>query len=69
MKVAVLSESPADEAAIRILLDGILGRPTQSTDIPPIQTRDGLSRIYRSSNSAFLPDLVPWLVRSGIGNG
>ena len=39
MKVAVLSESPADEAAIRILIDGILGRPTQSADMPPIRTR------------------------------
>ena len=39
MKGAVLSESPADEAAIRILIDGIIGRPTQSVDMPPIRTR------------------------------
>ena len=45
MKVAVLSESPADEAAIRILIDGILGRPTQSADMPPIQTR-GVSGVF-----------------------
>ncbi|HUU83585.1 MAG TPA: hypothetical protein VM243_08780 [Phycisphaerae bacterium] len=32
MKVAVLSESPADEAAIRILVDGILG---EETELPP----------------------------------
>ena len=63
MKVAVLSESPADEAAIRILIDGILGRPTQSADMPPIRTRGDSFRIYRFSNSAFLSDLVPWLVR------
>jgi hypothetical protein len=29
MKVAILSESPADEAAIRILVEGLLGRPIQ----------------------------------------
>ncbi len=29
MKIAVLSESPADEAAIKILVDGVLGRETQ----------------------------------------
>jgi hypothetical protein len=29
MKVAILSESPADEAAIRILIDGILGESTE----------------------------------------
>ncbi len=45
MKVAVLSESPADEAAIRILVDGILGRPTQSADMPPIRTR-GVSGVF-----------------------
>jgi hypothetical protein len=35
MKVAVLSESPADEAAVRIFIDGILGRRTQSIYPPP----------------------------------
>ena len=30
MKVAILGESPADEAAIRILVDQILGQPTES---------------------------------------
>ncbi len=39
MRVAVLSESPADEAAIRILIDGILGSHTQSVDMPQIRTR------------------------------
>jgi hypothetical protein len=37
MKVAVLSESPADEAAVRILVDSILGRQTQP--IPYFQPR------------------------------
>lgn len=45
MKVAVLSESPADEAAIRILIDGILGRPTQPADMPPIRVR-GVSGVF-----------------------
>ena len=29
MKIAVLSESPADEAAIRIIVEGLLGSPTE----------------------------------------
>ena len=45
MRVAVLSESPADEAAIRILLDGILGSHTQSVDMPQIRTR-GVSGVF-----------------------
>lgn len=45
MKVAVLSESPADEAAIRILVDGIIGGPTQLADMPPIRTR-GVSGVF-----------------------
>ena len=45
MKVAILSESPADEAAIRILIDGIIGGPTQPADMPPIRTR-GVSGVF-----------------------
>ena len=45
MKVAVLSESPADEAAIRILIDGIIGRQTQSAEMPPIRAR-GVSGVF-----------------------
>ena len=45
MKVAVLSESPADEAAIRILIDGIIGGQTQPVDMPPIRTR-GVSGVF-----------------------
>ena len=45
MKVAVLSESPADEAAIRILIEGIVGRQTQAVDMPPIGTR-GVSGVF-----------------------
>src|SRR4051812_24290344 len=37
MKVAVLSESSADEAAIRILVNGILGGQTQ--EVPPLSYR------------------------------
>lgn len=39
MKVAVLSESPADEAAIRILVEGVLGRETELPPMPPIRSR------------------------------
>jgi len=39
MKIAVLSESPADEAAIRVLVDGVLGKPTQTIAFPPLRTR------------------------------
>lgn len=39
MKVAVLSESPADEAAIRILLEGIMGRETQGVSSLPLRSR------------------------------
>lgn len=39
MKVAVLSESPADEAAVRILAEGVLGKQTQPIALPQLQTR------------------------------
>jgi len=39
MRVAVLSESAADEAAIRILIDGLLGSPTQAVGLPSLRTR------------------------------
>jgi len=45
MKVAVLSESPADEAAVRILVDGLLGRQTQLVNLPPFRTR-GVSGVF-----------------------
>lgn len=45
MKVAILSESPADEAAVRVLVDGILGRQTQPVSLFPLQTR-GLSAVF-----------------------
>ncbi len=42
MKVAVLSESPADTAFIRILLDGILRKETQEIpSLPHIEARPG----------------------------
>lgn len=39
MKVTVLSESPADEAAVRILVEGVLGSSTESIPPPPLRTR------------------------------
>jgi hypothetical protein len=39
MKVAVLSESSADEAAVRIFVHGILGRETQEVPSLPLRSR------------------------------
>ena len=39
MKLAVFSESSADEAAVRILTEGVLGRQTTSISGPPIRAR------------------------------
>lgn len=39
MKVAVFSESPADDAAVRILVDAILGQQTEVIDLPRLQVR------------------------------
>ena len=39
MKVAVFSESPADDAAVRILVEGILGGPTEEVTLPSLKVR------------------------------
>ena len=39
MKVAILSESSADEAAVRILVDGLLGRQSLPIHPPPLRSR------------------------------
>lgn len=39
MKVTVLSESPADEAVVRVLVDALLGQETQAIAGPPLRTR------------------------------
>ncbi len=39
MKVAVLSESPADEAAVRVFVEALLGRPTETPGMPLLRTR------------------------------
>lgn len=39
MKVAVLSESAADEAAIRILVECLLGQLIETVDVPPLRSR------------------------------
>lgn len=39
MRVAILSESQADEAAVRVLVGGALGREAHSVAMPPIRTR------------------------------
>jgi hypothetical protein len=39
MKVAIFSESSADEAAIRILVEGLLGRGTEQVDYKGLRSR------------------------------
>ena len=39
MKVAVFSESPADDAAVRIVVEGFLGMQTQEIGLPSLEVR------------------------------
>jgi hypothetical protein len=55
MKVVVLSESSADEAAIRILVNGILGRETEDVHSLPLRSR-GWPSVIR-----VLPTVVKFL--------
>jgi len=57
MRITVLSESPADEAAIRILIESVLGRPTQSVEPPPqlLRTR-GWPSVLR-----IIPKVLPYI--------
>ncbi|HBB89115.1 MAG TPA: hypothetical protein DC047_16030 [Blastocatellia bacterium] len=51
MKIAVVSESPADEAAINILIDAIIGT---DSDLYPVRTRPhGWTRVFE-----LLPNIV-----------
>jgi len=45
MKIGLLSESEADEAAIRILVEGILGTPTEVCSTG--QARNGVSAVFK----------------------
>lgn len=56
MKVAVLSESPSDEAAVRILVKGIHGRDIEDVDIGRYQTR---TRGWTS-----IPPILPTVIRA-----
>lgn len=56
MKVAVFSESPADEAAIRILLEAILGRRTEAVSSHPSLRIRGWPMVIR-----ILPTIIKWL--------
>jgi hypothetical protein len=55
MRVAVLSESPDDEASIRILLAALLGRETQEVSLSPLRSR-GWPAVAR-----ILPAVLPHL--------
>ena len=57
MKVAILSESPADQAAIRILIAGILGRDRQEISLVPYRYRTG----GWPAAIGLLPGLLPYL--------
>lgn len=39
MKVAILSESPSDDAAIRLFAETLLGRSTEPVDLPQLRSR------------------------------
>ena len=39
MNLAVLSESSADEQAVRVLVEALLGKSTEPTEPPPLRTR------------------------------
>lgn len=45
MKVAIVSESPADEAAVRILVNGVLGRQIQSVSFSS-RRAPGISGVF-----------------------
>jgi hypothetical protein len=45
MKLAVLSESSADEAAVRVLMEGILGQPTEPIALQQFATRRGWTSV------------------------
>jgi hypothetical protein len=55
MKVAVLSESSADEAAIRILIEGILGSKTEAVSPSALRSR-GWPAVIR-----ILPNVIKFL--------
>jgi len=54
MRVAILTESPADEAALRVLVDAVLGCRTEAV------TPELRSRGWPSVRDV-LPALIPWL--------
>ena len=56
MKLAVYSESSADEAAIRILVNGILGEPTEVVGLTNFETKRGFGSVL-TNISAVLQEL------------
>jgi hypothetical protein len=45
MKLAVISESPADDAAVRVLVDAILGRTSEIVEVRSLRRRSGYSSL------------------------
>ena len=54
MKIAFLCESPADEAAIAVLVEGILGHPFSHANVPN----------YRAPGCTAIPRVLPLVLRS-----
>jgi hypothetical protein len=46
MRVAILTESPADDAALRVLVDAVLGCQTEAV-VPTLRSREGWPSVYR----------------------
>jgi hypothetical protein len=53
MKVVVFSESPADEAAIRILVDALLGTSTEPIQPPRLESRRGFGNLEKLLPTVF----------------
>jgi len=53
MRVAILSESAADEAALRVLVDGILGAPTERVPLQRFEHRRGWPNLLAVAPAVF----------------
>jgi hypothetical protein len=63
MKIAVFSESPADEQAVRVLVEAVLGRPTNPVSLAGLRSR-GWPAVLRT-----LPTIIRQLHYHGDADG
>ena len=67
MKIAIFGESPADEEAIAILIEAILGSPIERPSLPTLRARGytqmgaELPRVMRCCSSTAMQTAWPWL--------